>query len=78
MTMGHRDISGSLRPRQNSFAVRSASAARIVDTKMILAAVLSAKTGIRQSNSQVRGASSTRSGRIGRPSKIRAPVQVNP
>ena len=77
-TKGQRDIKGSARPSQNSRAASKASAASMVEATMILAPGSAAKAGIRHSAIQISGATSTTEGRIGRPSKMRAPVQVNP
>ncbi len=77
-TKGQRDIKGSSRPSQNSRAASKASRASRVEATMIRAPGSSAKAEIRHSAIQINGAASTTEGRIGRPSKTRAPVQVNP
>jgi hypothetical protein len=78
MTVGHRESSGSARPRQNSSAVAAANIAVIAESIIPRKLEDVSNAGMRQANSHTRRAKTTTSGRTLRPSKARAPAQVNP
>lgn len=78
MTVGHRDISSSSRPRQNSSAVAAASIASIAESTTTRRLTSFVKAGMRQTMSHRIGAKTTTSGCTLRPSKMRAPAQVRP